>query len=136
VTLHPGLETKAAGRPSIEESARSTELQADIRLFINPCTLQNSAKRISVILAIATLTYCAWTTCFRNNSGSTRRDSFAEMLQSVVANGHSFAECQEILRQSEYPAGVSSPPVETEAQLPLCRHCPRPRFQDLLQVVS
>lgn len=27
------------------------------------------------------------------------------MLQSVVANGHSFAECQEILRQSAYPAG-------------------------------
>ncbi|KAG7531343.1 hypothetical protein FFLO_04404 [Filobasidium floriforme] len=31
---------------------------------------------------------------------TTFRDSFAEMLQSVVANGHSFAECQEILRQN------------------------------------
>lgn len=35
------------------------------------------------------------------SSSDPYRDSFAEMLQSVVANGHSFQECQEILRQSQ-----------------------------------
>ena len=29
------------------------------------------------------------------------RDEFRRMLQSVVANGHTFEECKEVLKQSE-----------------------------------
>jgi 2-hydroxy-3-keto-5-methylthiopentenyl-1-phosphate phosphatase len=32
---------------------------------------------------------------------NTFRDSFRQMLRSVVENGHSFDECKEVLRKSE-----------------------------------
>ena len=36
-------------------------------------------------------------------------DAFREMLESVVANGHSFEECKEVLKQSAHR--LPSPPA-------------------------
>ena len=40
---------------------------------------------------------------------STIRDAFREMLDSVVANGHTFEECKEILKQSAFRLSFSRP---------------------------
>lgn len=36
------------------------------------------------------------------------RDEFRRMLKSVVANGHSFDECKEVLKQSEFDCAFQS----------------------------